>query len=280
MTSPTQARATESGRYYEDPNPAFDGAMYPSVTNVLDTSVAKPVLVPWTAKVTAEYALDHLSELVTVAATNPAAVLKTLKAQHKLKRDDALELGTRVHSAAERYNLGLPIEDSDPRVALFTFQYLAWLAEWGVSIEDDIEAAEMSVVHRGIGYAGTLDLIVWLRSGVDRARELWMIDFKTSSTQPATSIYREHILQLAALRHGKVAWLPSGIEVAVPKVDRCAVLNLRVDDYALIEVPADGAAFAAFQGALATTKFLHGLNLKATTSVVRAPKCAAVKEAA
>jgi hypothetical protein len=281
VTNPKQARATDSGRYYEDPNPAFDGALYPSVTNVIDTSVAKPVLLPWTAKVTAEYALDNLVELMALALVNREAALKALKAQYKLKRDDALNLGSLVHAAAERHNLGLPIEEQDPRVLAFTYRYLMWLAEWGVDVAEDIEAAEVSVVHRGIGYAGTLDLIISLRSGLGGQRERWLIDLKTSSTQKATAVYREHALQLSALRYAKVAWLPGGLEVPVPEVDRCGVLNLRIDDHALIEMPADRAAFAAFQGALATTKWLHGLNLKASTAVVRPPsRTTAVKEAA
>lgn len=281
MTTPKLALATDNGRYYTDPNPAFDGALYPSVTNVIDTSVAKPVLLPWTAKVTAEYAVDNLLELMALTLVNRDAALKALKAQYKLKRDDALHLGSRVHDAAERHNLGLPAEEEDPRVLAFTYRYLMWLAEWGVDTAADIEAAEVSVVHRGIGYAGTLDLIIWLRSGPDRAPERWLIDLKTSSTQPATAVYREHALQLAALRFAKLAWLPNGLEVPVPEVDRCGVLNLRVDDHALVEMPADRAAFAAFQGALANTKWLHGLNLKKSSAVVRPPsRTTAVKEAA
>lgn len=278
MTAPTQARETDNGRYYTDPSPAFDGALYPSVTNVLSVGVNKPALVPWATKITAEYAFDHLLDLMAEAVVDRPTALKRLKAQVRAVKDDAADLGSRVHAAAERHNLGLPM-DAEPDVEAFTRQYLAWLESWGVDLEADMEASEASVVHRGIGYAGTFDLLVWLRSGIERARELWLIDFKTSSKRPVTSIYEEHVLQLAALRHAKTVWLPGGGEARMPMADRCAVLNLRRGTHALLEVPADRDAFVAFQGALATTRFIHGIDLKSAVRQVEAPKPVAVEGA-
>ena len=63
MTSPKQAVATDNGRYYVDQNPEFDGAMYPSVINVL-SNIAKPALVPAAAKEVAEHAMATLPTLV------------------------------------------------------------------------------------------------------------------------------------------------------------------------------------------------------------------------
>jgi hypothetical protein len=269
VTTPKQARETDSGRYYADPNPAFDGALYPSVTNILGTAINKPVLVPWSAKITAEYAMDNLPRLVK-ASRDPKTrdeMLKEVKAQVRFAREDAADLGSRVHASADAHNLGLPM-DPDPDVARFTRQYLAWLAEWGVDIARDVEASEASVVHRDAGYAGTFDLLVWLRSGLKRERELWLIDFKTSSTRGAESVYEDHVLQLAALRFAKTVWLRSGLEEPMPAAHRTAVLNLRKTTYALMEVPADRAAFGAFQGALSLTKYLHALDLKTAAARV------------
>ena len=42
------------------------------------------------------------------------------------------------------------------------------------------------------------------------ASALWLIDFKTSATKPASTIYDEHALQLAALRWADEMWLPDG----------------------------------------------------------------------
>ena len=272
MTTPKLALATERGRYYLDPNPAYDGALYPSVTNVLSAAIAKPVLVPWAAKVTAEYAMDNLGALMKASRDpkNRTEALRDLKAQVRYAREDAAELGSRVHTAAEAHNLGLPVTE-DPDVVAFAKQYLQWLAEWGVDIEGDIAASEASVVHRDAGYAGTFDLLVWLRSGSGHARQLWLIDFKTSSTRPATSVYEDHVLQLAALRHAKTVWLANGLEEPMPMAHRSAVLNLRRGEHALMEVVADRAAFGAFQGALSTTRWLHGIDMKTAAVRVAAP---------
>lgn len=268
MTTPRQAFETDNGRYYLDPNPAYDGARYPSVTNVLSTAVNKPVLVPWSAKITAEYAMDNLPRLVKAsrAPETRAEMLKEVKAQVRYAREDAADLGSRVHSDAEAHNLGLPMS-GDADAAKFATQYLKWLGEWAVDLAADVEASEASVVHRDAGYAGTFDLLIWLRSGLNRARQLWLIDFKTSSTRSADSVYEEHVLQLAALRFAKTVWLPGGFEQPMPMADRTAVLNLRKGSYALMEVPADRAAFGAFQGALSLTKFLHALDMKTVSKV-------------
>lgn len=276
MTSPKQARETDNGRYYIDPNPAYDGAMWPSVTNVLSYGVNKPVLVPWAAKITAEYAAGHALELMADAVAGRDTALKATKAQVRRAKDDAADLGSRVHAAAERHNLGLPM-NAEPDVEAFTVQYLAWLREWDVNLATDLEASEASVVHRGIGYAGTFDVLLWLHSGFERARELWLIDFKTSTKRPVTNLYEEHVMQLAALRHAKTVWLPGGGEAPMPWAARCGVLNLRRGAHALMEVPADRDAFIGFQGALATTRYLHSLDLKAAAARIEAPVVAAAQ---
>ena len=61
MTSPKHAQATDRGRYYTHP---VTGQQLVSVTNVLGQSMAKPALVPWAAKMTAEAAWDALPRMV------------------------------------------------------------------------------------------------------------------------------------------------------------------------------------------------------------------------
>lgn len=283
MTTPKLAVATDNGRYYNDPNPAYDGARYPSVTNILGTGVSKPVLVPWAAKITAERAMETVGALMK-ASRDPEQrelAIRDLKAHVRRVSETAAELGSRVHDAAEKHNLGLPMgEDED--VEAFAVQYLAWLDSWGVDLTTDLEAAEASVVDRDAGFGGTFDLLIWLCSGIDRARELWLIDFKTSSTRGADSVFPEHVMQLAALRHAPTVWLPHGLEAPMPKAQRAAVLNLRRGAHALMEVRADRAAFDGFLGALATTKYLHSLDIKTAVRAVAAPGLATVqrKEAA
>lgn len=268
MTAPKQAVATDRGRFYTDPNPEFDGAMYPSVTNVLATGVAKPALVPWAAKVVAEYAFSILPRLVKASRDPKARIkaLKDLKSRAKYVSEEAANRGTRVHAAAEAHELGAPMVN-DPEIAGFVEQYLRFIADFQVDLDRDVEASEASVVHRTAGYAGTMDSLMWLPTGPDCVRELWLIDRKTSATRPANSAFPEHVMQLAALRNAETVWLPNGFEAPMPLAQRCAVLNLRENTYALLELPADAKAFAAFKSALATTRYLHGLDLKGIVPV-------------
>lgn len=263
MTDPRHAVATDNGRYYHDPNPAFAGARYPSVTNVLD-SISKPALVPWASKVAAEYAIANLPRLTRLARTDSVAAIKEIKSQAKYVRETAADLGTAIHAAAEARILGLPtpvFENIEPKVIEpFIRQHLAWLNSWHVDIERDVEAAEFSVVNRTEGYAGTGDLLIWLASGADYVRELWLIDYKSSSTRPVKSVYAENGMQLAALRNGEVIWAPDDSEPPMPRVDHCAVLNLRSRGKALIPRRADAASYQGFLDALRLARYLHALD--------------------
>jgi hypothetical protein len=253
VTNPKHARDTQRGRYYTDP---AGGPALVSVTNVLDTAVSKPALVPWGVKLTVEYVLDNITTIARRVLTDRTGLTKEIKAIHRDVRDRAADLGDRIHSAAEAYLLGAPIPD-DPEVAPYLAQFKRWLTMWGVDLEQHIVATEITVFHRRLGYAGTADLLILLPTGPDGAMELWLIDFKTSATRPASSVYPENTLQLAALRYAEVVLLPDDTEQPMPKVQRTGVLNLRAKSHALVPMPADRTAHRAFRGALEATKWLH-----------------------
>lgn len=254
MTQPRHARDTERGRYYSDP---AGGPDLVSVTNVLDTAVNKSMaLVPWGVKLTVEYVLANLPTIVRRAATEPTTVIREIKAVHRDARDRATDLGDRVHAAAEAHTLGAPVED-DPEVAPYLRQYQLWLASWGVDLDQHIEATEITCFHRRLGYAGTADLLVWLPTGPGGRLELWLIDFKSSATRPAKSVYPENTLQLAALRYCETVLLPDDTDAPMPRIERTGVLNLRARSHALVPMPADRSAHRAFRGLLEGTRWLH-----------------------
>jgi hypothetical protein len=252
MTDPKLAVATERGRYYKDPG---GGPDLISVTNVIDACVNKPVLVPWAAKVTAEYVMANLPTIVRRSLREKDQVIKEIKAQVRYVKETAADLGSRIHAHAEAMVIGKPMP-ADEEVAPYARQLVTWFQRWGVDFERDIEAAECSVAHRALGYAGTADLLVWLRTGPRGARQLWLIDYKTSATRPATSIYPEYRLQLAALRHAEVLWLPDDSDAAMPRIERTGVLNLRQKSHALMPVPAGEPEFEAFAAAVRSALWL------------------------
>lgn len=291
MTDPTHAsHIPGKGRYYTHP---LTGEMWPSVTNVLDTSVVKHALVPWAAKAAAEKALQVLPRLVA-ASRIPACkvkrgqercgrcrdcLLREIKAEPKVVRDTAADLGDRIHKWAQAHVLGTPVPH-DPEVVPFGKQLLRFFVEFGVDFERDVEATEATIINRTVGYAGTGDLWLWLT--IDGRRRLAMVDYKSSSTRPAMSVYPEQGMQLAALANAEKVLLDDGTELDPPgPIEDAYILTLRAADYALIPMPMGGdldAAFTAFKGALVNAAYLHSqYGLKPTRTV---PKSAASKKVA
>lgn len=260
MADPRHSRDTPNGRYYEDPS---TGELLISVTNALNV-LSKPALAPAAAKVTAEYCMNQLPRAVK-ASRNPDAreqFLKAAKAEHRTVWESRAGIGTRVHAQAEAHALGRPIgpdEDAEPFVA----QYRQWLTDAGVDLERDVEAVEVTVLHREARYAGTADLWVWLRKPFcGQPAGLWLVDLKTSLTSRPSAFYRDHVLQLAGLRYAQVALAPDDSEHPVPPFVGAAILNLRTDRYGFIPSPSDEAAHATFCHLVEASYYLHGLDLK------------------
>lgn len=265
---PTHARHVPGkGRYYLRPS---TGEQLVSVTTVLDVA-AKPALVPWAAKAVANYAWELLPRMVAASLDDTAMteITREMKDRPEVVRERASNLGTRIHHLAEAHLTGRP-EPDDDEAAPYVAQYLRFLADFGVDIERDVEAAECTLLNTREGYAGTCDLYVRLpitgRLAGNRPaptakgeRVLFLVDLKSSATQPASRLYESHPLQLEAYRRCDLVLLDDGTEIPTPKgILGTAVLNLRVDDYALIPLPADDAVWSAFRGYLAAAKWLHG----------------------
>lgn len=275
MGKPKYAESSERGRLYTHPR---TGEIWPSVTNVLDTAISKPALVPWAAKVTAEAFWSRLPEAVKVSMNGSSArdsLLRDVKAQVKFVKDSAADLGTRVHDAAESLALQKVAVDDD-EVAPYAAQVIAWMDAFGVNIATDVLAAEATILNRKVGFAGTGDLWVLLRRAPDgtwtpRKKHLYLVDYKSSSTRPVNSHYPEVQLQLAALAAGEKLLLDDGSEVDPPgPIVGTAVLNLRRDCYGFIPMPADrSGAFEAFAAAVKVTHFLHSVTAK--YPIVEAP---------
>jgi len=85
-----------------------------------------------------------------------------------------------------------------------------------------------------------------------------LLDFKSSATRAAGSVYPEYALQLAGLRCANEMWLPDDTIVPMRRgITGAACLNLRKTTYALIPLPTGNAEFAAFKGGLAMTRWMH-----------------------
>ncbi|MGW5352242.1 hypothetical protein ACWERV_17235 [Streptomyces sp. NPDC004031] len=252
MTDPRLAQATERGRYYRDP---AGGPDLISVTNAL-SAIAKPALLPWAAGCAADAVLADPIATARRARTEPTALRRELVGLHRASSERAKDLGTRVHVRAQALVLGTPYP-ADPEVEPYAVQLARWFRLWRIDFDRDVEAVESTVFNRARGYAGTGDLWIWLPTGPHGRRQLWLVDYKTSAKKPATTVYDEQPLQLAALRHAPLIILPDDTEEPAPRATRTAILNLRPRSHRLIELPSGREQFAGFLGALATTRYLH-----------------------
>ncbi|UIU47034.1 hypothetical protein [Microcystis phage MinS1] len=304
MTAPKHARdITGKGRYYGDCGtegcPLADipapGVM--SVTNA-QSVIAKPALVPAAAKSTAAAAWNLLPQMVATSRqpeAGPCARLRVaercgrcrfcitsaIKAAHKNEWEKASDLGTRVHAHAHAHVLGgaLPF---DEEVAPFVDQHVRFLDAWRVDLDRHVEAAELTVLSRKHGYAGTGDLWLHLPLAYDETtgrtsftswskRRLWLLDGKSSLKKPASTVYADQPLQLAGLRFAEEAVLPDESVVKVPRFEGAAILNWRTDAHALIPQPAGRAVFKAFLGAVELQRLFHGQDVKAWERVDAPP---------
>lgn len=199
-----------SGRFY-----VWEGKRYWSVTTITQV-VPKPWMGPWKARLTAQYAVEHLEFLQNmVAEVGIDRTVDWLKREADRYRDDAALKGSRIHEAAEATALDLPRDPWTELEQPYMEGWQNWVDDWGVSFVA-IEAPVFSKQH---WYAGCLDAIVTLDKGKGPTV---LVDYKTGK-----SVYAETGLQLAAYRHSETfIGLPDGDEDPTPPVDAAAVVRL------------------------------------------------------
>ncbi|MEU1880880.1 hypothetical protein ABZ470_26535 [Streptosporangium sp. NPDC020072] len=311
---PSHAVPTSKGRYYCDPMCDLDdpNRMKISVTNALDQHMIE-ALAPAAARDTAIWLMDNLPAAIRAAADpdDMEAFIKEAKKQYRLQWDKKADLGSRVHNIAEAINLGapyIPDEEAEP----FVDAYLQFLRDFGVDIRRDIKAAECTVINRTIPYGGTSDIWARLRfpsstspivpkfkpravpaTPLPTPSGLWLVDIKTSLTKPASAVYEDHLMQLAALRNAEVALIcppdcrygesdhhDDSHEFPVPEFVGAAILNLRTNGYGFVPLPADAAAFEAFCGLLPLAHYVHGLEMRGFKPIQPPSKTTTRKDAA
>lgn len=244
MADPRNSKYEGGSRWYTWPK---TGEQFPSVTTILSV-IDKPALKKWAAKTVAEYAVKEQG--IWSQLDNPAAVdlLKGSPFRYTEKRSD---LGTAVHESVERYILGLPrqeitSEECETCGQRFEFpwpqdiypymkSFEKFLDEWNPRFE----ASEASVYSRRYGYAGTLDMLVWIED------ELILLDVKTGK-----EAYPEAAIQLTAYARADFMGLDDdSTEVPMPQVAGAGVLLLRPRHYKVIPVNLTEETFVTFRAA-------------------------------
>lgn len=252
----------DGNRFYTHP---VTGEQLMSVTTVLGATNSKPFLVPWSARLAAEFAVDNLERVAALLAEDGRqAAVDLVKDQAKQIRELKADAGTYVHDVAEVLILWAASPDGTGRdIAIPTLpehlvdaeyddepleQVVDWMIEgftnFVAAFSPEFVAAEMAVFNTDLGVAGTLDIIIILR-GVALTPDgrliaapgnilVLCVDIKTGRHLDRT--VRE---QLAAYRRMREALMPMGEVVPMPATDAGAILHLRPehrDGYRLMPI--------------------------------------------
>jgi hypothetical protein len=276
-------------------------ARYVSVTTALGV-VDKPALVFWAGNLAARRAMDNLPKLIVSTRTESCGRARArteplgcgtccdcvefwVAMFHHGEKERRAREGSAAHDVFERWILRgdwvyepradwgeyAPTPDEMAPYIASLKQFVADYALTG----DDFLAAECTVYHHGLKYAGTLDAVVTIRprtkkaadfcarvarfAGIDVTDPLFvkegvrvLLDLKSREGEDA-AIYAEYVLQLAGYRFAETA-MPklAGPEMERPMwaTDAAAILQVRPDDYTLRPVLADGRAMKAFRAVL------------------------------
>lgn len=230
----TQFPSRRGGYYY------VDGEKLVSVTTALKV-IAKPALMIWTAKKAIENIFMDPEKFDT-ADKALAAVSGDV--------DNAATAGSDAHSLAQvigeawrtKTSLLPGTGDDNP--------FKPSILNFFNTMRPEVLYTEQTVIHEGLGYAGTVDLIAKLQDG-----KTWIIDYKTGK-----AAYPDYGLQLTA--YAMAEKLYTRVEITdglgalfdafkdtfdiMPQIDGVAVVLLRKDGrFGFIPMKFEPAEFLA-----------------------------------
>lgn len=271
MTEPAQASRARGGMrtYHWPPQPPHDLEVV-SVTSIISGGIPKPFLAPWSAKMVAEYAVDHLESWQALAKSDPKGAVDLLKRSVWRSTSEKADMGTIVHAAAEAFVKGKPMTE-DELTALLTERrvplerwratrgYVNGALEFMSDVEPEVYLSEATVYNRTHGYAGTGDILGRVRIG--KSKRPAVVDFKTSK-----AIYDEVSLQLCAYSRAEFVGLDDGTELPMPWDgepcrDGVAVRLTPSGSYEVVHFHLTDDLFSVFLGA--QTVALGGAIIKA-----------------
>lgn len=221
-------------RYFYDDGTRQVGPL-PSVTTLIGILDKSGPLVGWAKRETAACAVRNLDMLNSmVASGGKAAAQEWLSKIPDFQRDEAADLGSRVHALAEAEIRGDPIQPTGLEVP-FVRQWRSFMDD----VQPQILYSEAMVANVTEGFAGTFDLGVLLDG------QPTLLDIKTGK-----SIYPEVGLQLAGYDLMEFTAKPDDpTPVPLPKWTRYGVVHLQPDGWRLVPYMITDADRQAFRDA-------------------------------
>lgn len=216
-------------RFYVHPS---SGQKAPGVTSVVGM-LPKGFLGPWSAKVTAEFAVENLGDIVGIAMRDKAAAVDMLKGAPRRFTSAAADVGTDAHDVFERMAGGEAPGRLHPELKVYADHFAAFLDEF----QPEFLHLERTVWSDAVDYSGSFDAIMKI------AGETVIADWKTTRS----GVHAEVAIQLSAYRHADYIVEPDGSELALPEITGGAVLHVRPEGWQLVPVKCDEEVFAFFR---------------------------------
>lgn len=246
--------------WWSDESGSITGPMT-SVTTALKV-LDKPAIPEWAKRVTAETAIDNLELVAQMVKTGGRqAAIDWVKSLPNYHRDQAADLGTRIHILAEKTTFG-ESPAMTPEEAPFVEQYRRFISDFRPDFLR-VEAMVCDLTHR---YAGTLDWIARIPGygvvlgDIKTASETYADAEKKAASKGRKfkDTYEETALQLAGLRYAEfMGWAEDARKHPIPEIDQCAVLRLRPDGYRLIPYKVTETTWGRFLKALDLYEFFR-----------------------
>lgn len=190
----------------------IDGIPVPGTTTITGM-LPKEALIPWAAKMTAQYLEDKWLAGRAYAAEEIASLLKDAKNAHRVKKDAAANKGTAAHAWFESYvklriadpkSKEIPALPIDPDVLNSVQLFLRFVSTKDITWL----RSEVTVASRRYMFGGRFDAIIKMDG------KIFLVDFKTSS-----GLYYEYYVQAAAyviacedmgfdVKHRLLLWMP------------------------------------------------------------------------
>lgn len=260
---PTATTDPDDNRTYTHP---ITLETFTSATTALGI-IDKAGLPYWYGKQSAIHAVQTLPRL-TAATRVPICdgyqcreclpcLMREIQSAGNDARDRAADLGSRLHAVAEHFALTgewIPYDD-DLRGRVEQFQRFLMIHRV------EFHAAEVTVINRTHGWAGTLDTVLSCGWMPPKHRDLIGVpvyaDYKTGS------IHDQAGLQLAAYRNGEAVLLPSGAEHPMPGAHTEVGLSIQIgnEDFWVRPCPVGKPAYRKFLRALALWRDLNQPDL-------------------
>ncbi|HLR86241.1 MAG TPA: hypothetical protein VK059_14900 [Nocardioidaceae bacterium] len=211
----------------------LDGQWVTGVTSLIKGGLPAPALMYWSARTVAEYVADNAEDVDALRRMGRGPMVQALKEVPWQKRDTAAVRGTEVHDLAERLVNDESV-DIPPHLDGYVQSCVRFLDTW----QPKTILTERPVAHRAHQWAGKFDYLCELPDG-----RVILLDWKTT----ASGIYPETSYQLAAYSHAEFYIDENGDEHSLPEIHGTWAVHLRPDDYDVIPVKGDDAAYKEFR---------------------------------